>query len=249
VCDNGATRDGRDRAYLGVPLRSADAQVLGSVCVVDFQAAPWDAEDLMLLDDLAGDGVHRVALRVAARASAEDAARAVARTERLQRLADDLARPLGGREASRRILAHVAEVTPVARAAVFAREAGGALAPLDARGDPAPLLEIAGRARPTARRRSSPTTPTARGTPSAPPPCRWCSTTARSACWRWGGTCRTRWRRATAPSCSPSRGTARSPSSARACWTPSATRARRPRRRAAPRPTSSTCCRTSCAAR
>jgi signal transduction histidine kinase len=146
VCDNGATRDARIGAYLGVPLRSPDAQVLGSLCVVDFEPRRWHAEDLMLLDDLAAIAATEIALRAAGRASAEEAARAIARTERLQRLADDLARPLGRREAARRILAHVAEATAAGRAAVYAPAPGGALAPLDAHGDPAPLLAVAGRA-------------------------------------------------------------------------------------------------------
>ncbi|MDF1503493.1 GAF domain-containing protein, partial [Roseisolibacter sp. H3M3-2] len=128
-----ATREAGIGAYLGVPLRAPDLQVLGSVCVVDFVPHRWNAEDLVLLDDLAAVAATEIALRAAGRAASEEASQAVARTERLQRLADELARRLGGREAARRMVAHLGEVTGATRVAVFERAPGGALTPLDAR--------------------------------------------------------------------------------------------------------------------
>ncbi|WP_284349258.1 GAF domain-containing protein [Roseisolibacter agri] len=135
VRDNAATRDAGIGAYLGVPLRTPDAQLLGSLCVVDFEPRAWSAADLLVLDDLAAVASLEIALRAAGRAASDEASHAVDRTERLQRLSDDLARPLTRAEAARLILAHVADAMGASGGGVFERQPDdGALVLLEAIG-------------------------------------------------------------------------------------------------------------------
>ena len=164
VRDNAATRDAGIGAYLGVPLRTPDAQLLGSLCVVDFGPRAWSAADLLVLDDLAAVASLEIALRAAGRAASDEASHAVDRTERLQRLSDDLARPLTGAEAARLILAHVVDATGASSGGVFERRADdGALVLLETIGyrdvvrrehahldadSPTPAAEAARQARP-----------------------------------------------------------------------------------------------------
>ncbi len=135
VRDIPATRDAGVGAYLGVPLRTPDAQLLGSLCVVDFGPRAWSAADLLVLDDLAAVASLEIALRAAGRAASDEASHAVDRTERLQRLSDDLARPLTRAEAARLILAHVTDAMGASGGGVFERQPrDGALVLLEAVG-------------------------------------------------------------------------------------------------------------------
>ena len=134
VRDNGATRDSGIGAYLGVPLRTPDAQLVGSLCVVEFGPRHWSAADLLLLDDLAAVASLEIALRAAGRAASDEASSAVDRTERLQRLGEELARPLSRAEAARLILAHVVDAMGASGGGVFEREPDGTLVLLEAIG-------------------------------------------------------------------------------------------------------------------
>ncbi|MEM9665224.1 MAG: GAF domain-containing protein [Bacteroidota bacterium] len=51
--DHLAVRDLDVQAYLGVPLRTPDGHVLGSLCAIDLQAHAWTEEDQHALQDLA----------------------------------------------------------------------------------------------------------------------------------------------------------------------------------------------------
>lgn len=132
VHDNGGTRDAGIGAYLGVPLRTPDAQVLGSLCVIDFGPRRWSAADLLVLDDLAAVAALEIALRAAGRAASDEATSAVDRTERLQQLSEDLARPLTRAQAARLILTQVVDAMGASGGGVFERQPhGGALVLLE----------------------------------------------------------------------------------------------------------------------
>jgi signal transduction histidine kinase/CheY-like chemotaxis protein/GAF domain-containing protein len=47
-------------AYAGVPLRSADGFVLGSLCAIDSKPREWSAEDLRILDALASEAEREI---------------------------------------------------------------------------------------------------------------------------------------------------------------------------------------------
>lgn len=51
------------RAYAGVPLVTADGQVLGSFCAVDFKAKQWTAQDIEVLTELAQSALREIELR------------------------------------------------------------------------------------------------------------------------------------------------------------------------------------------
>ena len=53
VCDNLAVPELGVVAYLGMPLATADGQVLGSLCAIDTEPRAWTAEDAAALRDLA----------------------------------------------------------------------------------------------------------------------------------------------------------------------------------------------------
>ncbi|MGZ8457121.1 MAG: PAS domain S-box protein [Gemmatirosa sp.] len=61
--DNGAVRELGVAAYAGVPLRSADGHVLGSLCVVDFVPRAWDAGALEALAQLGEATATEIELR------------------------------------------------------------------------------------------------------------------------------------------------------------------------------------------
>jgi two-component system, cell cycle sensor histidine kinase and response regulator CckA len=61
-----AVRDGEVLAYAGVPLRSADGRVLGSVCAVDTRPRRWTGDELSLLGDLAASVEAELRLRAEA---------------------------------------------------------------------------------------------------------------------------------------------------------------------------------------
>ncbi len=65
VADNGAVLDDGTGAYLGVPVRSPDGHVLGSLCVADLDAHSWSERDLEILADLAHAVETELSLRAA----------------------------------------------------------------------------------------------------------------------------------------------------------------------------------------
>ena len=63
VCDNLAIPELGVVAYLGMPLATADGQVLGSLCAIDTEPRNWAAEDAAALRDLAALAMSEVSLR------------------------------------------------------------------------------------------------------------------------------------------------------------------------------------------
>lgn len=63
VRDNPAVPELGVRAYLGVPLRTADGHVLGALCVVDSSVRAWRDEDVRLVSELAESVLTEVELR------------------------------------------------------------------------------------------------------------------------------------------------------------------------------------------
>ncbi len=96
VRDNLAVSEIGVVAYLGVPLATADGEVLGSLCAIDTAPRDWSAEDAATLRDLAGLAMSEVSLRrfaielearLGEEAAAREAAQArLARTRRLEAL-------------------------------------------------------------------------------------------------------------------------------------------------------------------
>ncbi|WP_343897603.1 GAF domain-containing sensor histidine kinase [Craurococcus roseus] len=96
VCDNLAVPDIGVVAYLGMPLATADGQVLGSLCAIDTKPRNWTAEDAAALRDLASLAMSEMSLRGLAleleawlreEAAAREAVRArMARARRLEAL-------------------------------------------------------------------------------------------------------------------------------------------------------------------
>ena len=101
VCDNLAVPELGVVAYLGMPLTTADGQVLGSLCAIDTEPRNWTAEDAAALRDLAALAMSEMSLRGLALeleawlregAAAREAARARARRlEALGQLAGGVA--------------------------------------------------------------------------------------------------------------------------------------------------------------
>ncbi|GJG86897.1 hypothetical protein tb265_20780 [Gemmatimonadetes bacterium T265] len=75
--ENGAVRDMGAVAYAGVPLRTAEGQVVGTFCAVDDTPRTWDPADVTLLEDLARAVVAEIELRTVLRET--EAARHTAR--------------------------------------------------------------------------------------------------------------------------------------------------------------------------
>jgi GAF domain-containing protein len=73
VAHNLAVSDLGVIAYLGVPVRGPDGQVLGSFCAVSSTSRAWSTEDLALMQDLAGIVENEIKLREVARSANESA--------------------------------------------------------------------------------------------------------------------------------------------------------------------------------
>ena len=89
VCDNLAVPELGVVAYLGMPLATADGQVLGSLCAIDTEPRAWTAEDAAALRDMAALCMSEMSLRrfaheLEARLREETAARAAAQARRAQ---------------------------------------------------------------------------------------------------------------------------------------------------------------------
>ncbi len=63
-------------AYAGIPLRSPDNQVLGTLCAIDHRPRAWSAADVQVLTDLAATAAASIATRAALAQSAGRAAEA-----------------------------------------------------------------------------------------------------------------------------------------------------------------------------
>ena len=74
VDDNLAIRDLGVVAYAGVPVRSPDGHVLGSLCAIDAEPRPWSSDDLAALADLAAAVKTEIELRATAAAACDELA-------------------------------------------------------------------------------------------------------------------------------------------------------------------------------
>jgi GAF domain-containing protein len=83
VRDMETVRAGAVGAYAGVPLRTSDGQVLGTLCVIDGKPRDWDDDRLALLDDLTALAAHEVERRLSS-----------VRVQRLRALTEQLARQI-----------------------------------------------------------------------------------------------------------------------------------------------------------
>lgn len=54
VCDIEAVKNGRIKAYLGVPLFTTDLHIIGGFCVAQYEERKWTQIDIMFLTKLAG---------------------------------------------------------------------------------------------------------------------------------------------------------------------------------------------------
>jgi hypothetical protein len=83
VRDMETVRAGEVGAYAGVPLRTSEGHVLGTLCVVDRSPHAWDDDRLALLDDLSVLAAHEVERRLSS-----------VRERRLRELAEQTARQI-----------------------------------------------------------------------------------------------------------------------------------------------------------
>lgn len=58
-------------AYLGVPVRAPDGYILGSLCAIDSKPRSWSADNIALVEDMAGVIEHEIALRDYGRRAAD----------------------------------------------------------------------------------------------------------------------------------------------------------------------------------
>ncbi len=63
VSENLAIRDLGVIAYLGIPLRTPDGHVIGSLCAIDGETREWTPEDAELLDCVAESVMNEIAVR------------------------------------------------------------------------------------------------------------------------------------------------------------------------------------------
>lgn len=91
VCDNLAIRDLGVEAYLGVPLRLPNGEVIGSLCVIAAQPRLWTAEEVAELEAYAALTMDQVLLRRKVRELAR-ATGALQERNRLLGMAEQLAR-------------------------------------------------------------------------------------------------------------------------------------------------------------
>ncbi|WP_229070337.1 PAS domain S-box protein [Actinoplanes sp. DH11] len=77
--DNPAISEHRAIGYLGVPLRSPDGHVLGTLCAVDREPRDWTGDDVRMMEDLACAATAEIAARMAH----HEAAQATERTQRI----------------------------------------------------------------------------------------------------------------------------------------------------------------------
>lgn len=66
VHDNLAIRDWNIQAYLGIPLRTHDDQILGSICALDRQPRNWTENEVAIMHDLAAAVTAEAELRLLA---------------------------------------------------------------------------------------------------------------------------------------------------------------------------------------
>ncbi len=88
VKDNPAIRDLGVLAYAGIPLRTEEGQVLGTLCVMDHQPRKWRETELTLLGYIAGCVMSRIELGTAMRAVGRDAERLSMSEKRLAAVLD-----------------------------------------------------------------------------------------------------------------------------------------------------------------
>ena len=84
VRDNGGVTDLGVGAYLGVPVRSGDGHVLGSLCAIDLEPRAWTAEDQASVVALAASVESEIALRAEVAERRRTEAEALAHAETLQ---------------------------------------------------------------------------------------------------------------------------------------------------------------------
>jgi PAS domain S-box-containing protein len=63
VCDNLAIRDLGVKAYLGIPIHSAEGFAIGSFCVIDKKPRPWTAQEIDFMTEFARLVETEIALR------------------------------------------------------------------------------------------------------------------------------------------------------------------------------------------
>lgn len=87
VCDNLAIPDLGVEAYLGIPLVSADGQVLGSLCAIDGKPREWSADDVETLTEFARLVEEQINLKAHIRTLMDmDAARELVSKELVHRI-------------------------------------------------------------------------------------------------------------------------------------------------------------------
>ncbi|MEV6343069.1 PAS domain S-box protein [Actinoplanes sp. NPDC051851] len=77
--DNPAIVDYRAIAYLGVPVRSPDGMILGTLCAADTEPRAWSENDVALMEDLAAAATAEISARI----TAHEAARAATRLKQI----------------------------------------------------------------------------------------------------------------------------------------------------------------------
>jgi len=88
VKDNPAIHDLGVVAYAGIPLRTGEGQVLGTLCVMDHRPRKWRETELSLLGYIAGCVMSRIELGAAMRAMGRDAERLAVSEQRLAAILD-----------------------------------------------------------------------------------------------------------------------------------------------------------------